>query len=259
MNFSFIQYRQQEKLARIRLNRPEKRNALNRGMIAELGAAFETAAAAPGVKVILLEASGEVFSAGADLEYLLELQRNSNEENLADSRRLKALFLQIYTCPKLVIAQVQGHAIAGGCGLVTVCDLVYSEPEARFGYTECKIGFVPALVAGFLLRRTGEGKARELLLSGSLITAREAQSYGLVNYISAPGQLEQEAGELAEKLATETSGASVAYTKELLATLGGMPLGEGLELAAGLNAKARQGEDFKKGIQAFLNKENPRW
>lgn len=259
MKFKFIQYQAKERIGSITLDRPEKRNALNAGMIAELKAAFDLAANDNQVKVIILNASGEVFSAGADLEYLLTLQQNSPEENLADSHRLKDLFLQIYTCPKIVIAQVQGHAIAGGCGLVTACDLVYSAPGARFGYTECRIGFVPAVVAGFLLKKTGEGKARELLLSGKLITAEYAKNIGLVNYISGEGKLEDEAEEFALKLAKETSGASIAYTKDLLATISGMPLREGLDLAAALNAEARTSEDFKKGIRGFLSKEKVQW
>lgn len=259
MNFKFIRYQSQERVASITLNRPEKKNALNPLMIGELTDAFEEAGSEKTVKVILLKASGDVFSAGADLEYLMELQQNSYEENLADSRRLKDLLLQIRNCPKTVIAQVQGHAIAGGCGLVTACDLVYSAPGARFGYTECRIGFVPALVAGFLLQRTGEGKARELLLSGELITAEEAKLYGLVNYVSAEGQLEEETGALALKLVRETSAASIAYTKELLAPVSGMSLEQELDRAAELNASARMGEDFRKGIQAFLAKEKPTW
>lgn len=259
MNFKFIQYHSEDRIAFITLNRPQKRNALNAGMIEELQEAFGEAAKEVQVKVVILKASGEVFSAGADLEYLLELQQNSYAENLADSRRLKDLFLQIRSCPKIVLAQVQGHAIAGGCGLVTACDLVYSDPQARFGYTECRIGFVPALVAGFLLQKTGEGKTRELLLTGELITAEQAKACGLVNYICREGKLEDEAQAFAKKLASETSGASIAYTKELLSALSGMSLSQGLELAAELNARARMGEDFRKGIRAFLSKEKPQW
>ena len=114
-------------------------------------------------KVIVLKAAGKVFSAGADLDYLQGLQKNTYEENLLDSNSLKDLFQMIYTHDKVVIAQVQGHAIAGGCGLASVCDFVFTQPEAKFGYTEVHIGFVPAIVMVFLLRRLGEGKSRELV------------------------------------------------------------------------------------------------
>lgn len=259
MEFKFIRYQTGERIAFITMDRAEKRNALNAQMVNELRTAFDRAAAGADVKVIVLKASGKAFSAGADLEYLLQLQHNTREENLADSRRLMELFLRIRTCPKAVIAQVQGPAVAGGCGLVTACDLVFSVPEARFGYTENKIGFVPALVAGFLLHKTGEGRARELLLSGELISAEKAREYGLVNFITAGELLDEEVRTYAGKLAEETSAASIAYTKELLAALPGMSLRQGLELAAGINANARSGEDFRKGIQAFLAKEKPRW
>src|SRR5690606_14616565 len=134
-----------------------------------------------GVKVIIIRASGEVFSAGADLDYLQKLQTNSTQDNLEDTLALKELFYSIYTLPKMVIAQVEGHAIAGGCGLAAVCDLIFSVPEAKFGYTEVKIGFIPALVSCFLTRKLGEGRVRELLLSGELIDAQTAFDYGLIN------------------------------------------------------------------------------
>lgn len=259
MSFKLIQYHIQQRIAYLTLNRPEKRNALNAGMVEELKTAFRKAETDSLVKVIVLKASGTVFSAGADLEYLRELQQNSHEENLADSHRLKALFLQIYTCPKMVIAQVQGHAIAGGCGLVTACDLAFSVPEALFGYTENRIGFVPALVAPLLLQKTGGGKARQLLLTGELISAEKAQDYGMINFIEEGGRLGEAVEAFARKMVAETSGSSVGLTKKLLAGLRGMPLEQGMDFAAGLNADARQGDDFRKGLQAFLDKEKPRW
>ena len=256
---NFIRYDSKERIALITLDRPDNRNALNAQMIGELHSAFERAEKEQTAKVIVLRANGTVFSAGADLEYLLELQRNSLEDNLEDSRNLKDLLLRIRNCPRVVIAQVQGHAIAGGCGLVSVCDLVFSASGARFGYTECKIGFVPALVAGFLCQRIGEGRARELLLTGSLIDAETARSYGLVNYIAEADQLEAETLALARRLVKETSAGSITYTKQLLAATLGLPMEEGMEIAAALNARARLGDDFKKGVQAFLAKDKPRW
>src|SRR5690606_36237829 len=140
----------------------------------------------------VLNAAGEAFCAGADLAYLQQLQNFSFEENLTDSNQLKELFLNIYTHPKVVIAQVQGHALAGGCGLASICDWVFSVPEAKFGYTEVRIGFIPALVSVFLLRKLGEGAARELLLSGELIAAERAQAIGLINRVVSADKLEAE-------------------------------------------------------------------
>ncbi len=145
-----------DRIGYIVLNRPDKRNALSPEMVSELKLAFKKAEDNAAVKVIVLKANGESFCAGADLAYLQDLQKFSYEENLADSRHLKELFLQIYTLRKVVIAQVQGSAMAGGCGLATVCDFVYAVPESKFGYTEVKIGFIPAIVMVFLLRKIGE-------------------------------------------------------------------------------------------------------
>ena len=146
---SLVIYSVQDRVGYITLNRPEKRNALSGEMVTELKAAFAKADEDESVKVIVLKASGEAFCAGADLAYLQQLQKFSLEENVKDSNHLKDLFLQIYQLKKVVIAQVQGHALAGGCGLATICDFVFAIPEAKFGYTEVKIGFIPALVSVF--------------------------------------------------------------------------------------------------------------
>src|SRR5689334_2261149 len=163
----------------ITLNRPEKRNALSYELIAELKEAFARAEADERAKVLVLKANGEAFCSGADLAYLQKLQGFSFEENIADSNHLKELFHQIYTLKKVVIAQVNGHALAGGCGLATVCDFSFAVPEAKFGYTEVKIGFIPAIVMVFLLRKIGEARSKQLLLSGELITADDAMRLSL--------------------------------------------------------------------------------
>ncbi|MGB3073893.1 MAG: enoyl-CoA hydratase/isomerase family protein, partial [Chitinophagales bacterium] len=178
MNFLFVKTEKQDRLFYIILARPEKKNALNDTVVTELTHALQLATDDDEVKIIILKAEGDVFSAGADLEYLQRLQNFSYEENLADSTLLKTLLLKIYTHPKIVIAQVEGHAIAGGCGLAAVCDFCFSVPDAKFGYTEVKIGFIPALVMVFLLRKINGAKARELLFTGKLVTAAEALSYG---------------------------------------------------------------------------------
>jgi methylglutaconyl-CoA hydratase len=156
---SLVLYSVANQTAYLTLNRPEKRNALSPEIITELKNAFDKAEQDASVKVVVLKANGESFCAGADLNYLQQLQNFSYEENLADSQHLKELFLKIYTLKKVVIAQVQGHALAGGCGLATVCDFTFAVPEAKFGYTEVRIGFIPALVAVFLIRKIGEQKA----------------------------------------------------------------------------------------------------
>jgi methylglutaconyl-CoA hydratase len=151
----------------ITLNRPEKRNALHPDLVSEMKTVLHESVSNDDVKVVIIQAEGKAFCAGADLAYLKELQSNTYEENLEDSNHLRALFELIYTFPKPVIAKVQGHAIAGGCGLATVCDFVYAAEEAKFGYTEVKIGFVPAMVLVFLIRKIGEARAQNYYCQGS--------------------------------------------------------------------------------------------
>ena len=254
-----IHYSVKDRLGYIRLNRPEKRNALNFETVAELREAFGQAAADENVKVIILGGEGKAFCAGADLAYIQQLQQNTYEENLEDSRHLKELFYQIYTHPKVVIAQVNGHALAGGCGLATVCDFSFAVPEAKFGYTEVKIGFVPAIVMQFLIRKIGEGKARELLLSGKVISAEEAKVYGLINEVVEAPELENRVGEFAQELCRNNSGESMGLTKQMMAEVQGKGLETVLEYAAAQNARARSTGDCKKGITAFLNKEELKW
>lgn len=254
-----VKYSVRDRIGYISLNRPDKRNALNYETVSELKAAFKKAAADEAVKVIVLSGEGKAFCAGADLAYIQQLQGNTYGENVEDSRHLKELFYQIYTHPKVVIAQVNGHALAGGCGLATVCDFSFSIPEAKFGYTEVKIGFIPAIVKVFLLRKIGEGRAKDLLLSGRIITAEEARSYGLINEIVAADDLGQHVFDFARELCKNNSGQSMAYTKQMIASVQEMSLEEGLEYAASQNAAARGSEDCKKGIAAFLNKEPISW
>jgi methylglutaconyl-CoA hydratase len=256
---SLVETSVKDRIGYITLNRPEKRNALSPEMVSELKSAFQKAEADDSVKVIVLKANGESFCAGADLTYLQNLQKFSYEENLADSRYLKELFLQIYTLKKVVIAQVQGSAIAGGCGLATVCDFVYSAPDAKFGYTEVRIGFIPAIVMVFLLRKIGEARAKELLLTGNLITADEANRMGMVNNVVEKNLLEKEVNDLATQLINTSSAQSLALTKKMISEVQHMRLEEALDFASQQNAQARSTDDCKKGIDAFLNKQSLKW
>jgi methylglutaconyl-CoA hydratase len=254
-----VEYIVQDRIGYITLNRPEKRNALSFELVAALKDAFDVAEKDSTVKVIVLRASGEAFCAGADLGYLQQLQKFSYEENLADSNHLKELFQKIYMLKKVVIAQVQGHALAGGCGLATVCDFSFAVPEAKFGYTEVKIGFIPAIVMIFLLRKIGEAKARHLLLSGDLVTAEEARAIGLVNTVTSKETLAHEVYTFAQRLITTNSATSMEYTKQMIASVQSLSLDDSLTFASTMNAKARASEDCVKGIQAFLNKEKISW
>ncbi|MFD2245677.1 enoyl-CoA hydratase/isomerase family protein [Pontibacter ruber] len=255
----YINYFVKDRVGYITLARAEKRNALNYEVVSELKRAFAAAEDDDTCKVIVLRAEGKVFCAGADLEYLQRLQQYDYHENLADSTHLMELFRMIYTLKKVVIAQVHGHAIAGGCGLAAICDFVFTVPEAKFGYTEVKIGFIPAIVKVFLLRKIGESRAKQLLLTGDLISAEEAQAYGLVNYVVPAAELEDKIYAFAQKLCQENSRQSMEVTKEMIARVQEMSLEEGLKYAAEMNAVARGSEDCQKGIAAFLNKESLTW
>lgn len=259
MKDKFVAYRCENRIGFITLMRAEKRNALNPQLIEELKFAFDTAEKDEKCKVVVLEAKGEAFCAGADLKYLQSLQSFTHEENLSDSKSLMELFKQIYTLEKVVIANVQGHAIAGGCGLASVCDLSIASEDAKFGYSEVKIGFIPAIVSVFLLRKIGEGKSKELLLTGKIISAKEALNIGLINKVVEKDKLNTTVLELAEKLCAQTSEQSLSCTKRLIGRLQNMSLEEGLNLAIEENAKARKNDDCKKGITTFLNKEKINW
>jgi len=255
----FVTYEVENRIGYITLNRPEKRNALSPQLITELQQAFTRANDDAAVKVIVLKANGKVFCAGADLAYIQTLQTNTFEENLEDSMHLRNLFYKIYTMGKVVIAQVHGHAIAGGCGLASICDFIYSAPEAKYGYTEVKIGFIPALVKVFLLRKLGETRVKELLLSGDLITAERAENIGLITQVVPADALEEKVNQVAQHLIQQNSGDSMAFTKKMIAEIPGMSIEDGLNYAAKQNARARATEDCKKGIAGFLNKESVTW
>ncbi len=259
LSLRYITYECADRVAYITLNRPEKRNALNEQMVTDLKKAFEFAENDEACKIIILKAAGSVFCAGADLEYLQQLQQNSFQENLADSTHLMQLFYQIYTLKKVVIAQVHGHAIAGGCGLATVCDFTYTVSSAKFGYTEVKIGFLPAIVNVFLLRKIGEARSKELLLTGDLISADRAKSIGLVNEVVQEDELANSVRALALRLCAQNSAQSMEMTKEMIARVPELPLRDALEFAAERNAQARATQDCQRGIQSFLDKEPLAW
>lgn len=255
----YINYYIENRIGYITLNRPEKRNALNYQVISELKEAFDLAEGDDDCKVIVLKANGDVFCAGADLGYMQTLQENTFEDNLNDSTHLAHLFYQIYTLRKMVIAQVQGPAIAGGCGLATVCDIIFASPAATFGYTEVKIGFIPAIVSVFLLRKIGETYTKQLLLSGDLLSAAEAKDMGLLTYLVPAPELDKRVFAFANRICEQNSLQSIELTKDLIAHLQDMDLQRGLSYAAERNAYARETLDYRRGIASFLNKEKISW
>jgi len=260
MQFSRLLYEASNRKATITLNRPEKRNALDDIMVGELITAFIQGGRDQNVKVIILQGAGSSFCAGADLEYLNRIAKFDLEENRADSSKLATLFRTIYELRKPVIAVVNGAALAGGCGLASVCDFVIaSEENASFGYTEVRIGFIPAVVMIFLIKKVGEGKARELILRGHIIKANEAQQIGLVNTVASSAELQSSVDALSNELIQLNSLHAMGLCKEMLSKLHGLNLMDSLDFAANMNAAARMTPDCKQGISAFLTKEKIQW
>jgi methylglutaconyl-CoA hydratase len=255
----YIDYQVADRVANIILNRPDKRNAFNEGLVTELKDALQAAEHDNNVKIIRIKANGQVFSAGADLAYLQKMQAYSKEQNIADTTELAALFKYIYTHPKIIVAQVEGHAIAGGCGLATLCDFSFAVPEANFGYSEVKIGFIPAIVMVFLLRKIGEGKAKELLLTGKLLNAEEAKNFGLINAVISSDKIEEEVSNFIQKICVECSQEALAITKKMIAEVQQKSIEDALQYAAEMNAFARTTADCKKGIASFLTREKLVW
>ena len=257
MPYATLTVETDDSLAILTLNRPEKRNAISTAMTNEIAAAMAEIAAGP-ARVMILTGAGKAFCAGMDLEGLRELAEQSPERNYEDSRRMAALFHRLYSFPKPTIAAVNGHALAGGCGLATLCDFTLAVPGAKFGYTEARIGFVPALVSVYLTRQIGEKRARDLLLTARLVTAGEATKMGLVNELVEPERLLARARELAQTLAAN-SPESLLATKRLLLNFSEAELEQQLALAVDANARIRQTADFREGIRSFLEKRPPRW
>jgi len=257
MSYSTIQLAYDAGVATITLNRPDKRNAISYELIEELLRAFDEVVKSSAV-VLILTGTGKAFCSGMDLENLKSLIGRSPEQSLKDTQTMARLFRTLYDFPKPTIAAVNGAAIAGGTGLATLCDFTLAVPDAKFGYTEVRIGFVPAIVSTFLLRQVGEKVARDLLLTGRLFEAAEAQRIGLVTEIVPPENLMARSRELAAQL-MENSPASLLYTKRLLSDAARAELDGQIEAAVRENAAIRETADFREGITSFLEKRKPKW
>src|SRR5271167_4545031 len=214
MKFETLVLESSDYLSTITFNRPEKRNAISTQMIAELMSALDEIEKTH-TRVVIFTGAGKAFCAGIDLDYLQAIGRQSAAENQEDSRRIAKMFRKIWSYSRPLIAAVNGHALAGGCGIATLCDFTLAVPEAKFGYTEVKIGFLPAIVSVFLTRQIGEKRSRDLLLTGRLLDAAEAREFGLVNEIVPAHKLMDRTKELAEVLIA-ASPASVTRAKHLL-------------------------------------------
>lgn len=257
MSYQTLQLDISNQVATITLNRPDKRNAISTQMIEDLLAALqeiETGAA----RVAIITGSGKAFCAGMDLDALRSLAGQSFDQNLADSRLFANLLYRMHSLSKPIIAAVNGPAIAGGCGIATLADFTLAVPEAKFGYTEVKIGFIPAVVSVFLRRQVGDKITRDLLVSGRIIDAPEAYRLGLVTEVVPAANLGARAQEFAGILLS-ASPTSMARTKRLLLGYDEAALKAELEMAVRENASIRSTADFREGLSSFLEKRAPKW
>ena len=257
INYATLEIKEADGIHTITLNRPERRNALNPQMIAELTHALgESAACACGV--VVLTGAGTAFCSGMDLESLKTLTHQRPEDQRIDAESMMYMMRRLYELTKPTIAAVNGPAIAGGTGLATLCDFTLAAPQAKFGYTEVKIGFIPAIVSVFLLEMIGEKKAKTLLLSGRVLDAEEALSFGLVTEVIPEGELSARVRALAELL-LKNSPESMSAVKKLLSGYAKERLDRDLTRAMRWNEKTRNSADFKEGLSAFLEKRDPVW
>lgn len=243
-------------VARVTLNRPEKKNALNDELISQLKQALTNAASNEAIRVIVLAGSGTDFCSGADLAALEKISKATAAENADDARSLLELFILIRQLPVPVIGAVHGRALAGGCGLATSCDIVLASSSSRFGYPEVKIGFVPAMVTAILRRNVSEKLAFEMLARGDTITAQDALRIGLVNHVYSDENFADEVSLYAKSFAS-TSRSAVSLTKNLLYQIDGLSFLEAIETGADVNVIARMTEDCQKGIARFLKRKEP--
>ncbi len=257
MSYKTIQLASEGGVATITLNRPEKRNAISFELIDDLLRALDEVAKSNAI-VLIVTGAGKAFCSGLDLEDLKGLLGRTPEQNLQDSEKMVQLFRTLYEFPIATIAAVNGAAIAGGSGIALLCDFTLAVPEAKFGYTEVRIGFVPAIVSTFLLRQIGEKQARDLLLTGRIFSAEEAASMGLTTEIVPAENLMTRARALAALL-MENSPSSLRATKQLLTDHARAELDSQIGAAARENAAIRTTADFREGISSFLEKRKPAW
>jgi methylglutaconyl-CoA hydratase len=257
MDYKTIHLTYDAGIATITLNRPEKRNAISFQLVDEMLSALDEIDRSQ-AQVVILTGAGKSFCAGMDLDELKSLVGKTQTESLKDSARMAAMFRRLYDFPKPTIAAVNGAAIAGGTGLATMCDFTLAVPEAKFGYTEVRIGFVPAIVSSILVWQVGHKIARDLLLTGRLFDPAEAHRYGLVNEIVEPQNLIPRAREMAMQI-MGNSPSSVRATKNLVNSFIAAQLDQQLAQAIEDNARIRTTEDFREGVTSFLEKRKPRW
>jgi methylglutaconyl-CoA hydratase len=253
MGLKNILYKVENGIAEIMLNRPEKMNSLDEELIHDLGDMMRDFSVNEEVKVVVITGAEGNFCSGLYLDYLQKISEYDILQNKEDSRRFKDMLMNVYNCSKPVIAKVKGYCLAGGCGIASACDIIVADETAKFGYTEVKIGFIPAIVMLFLLKRVSETHAKDLLLTARMIGSDEAYRMGFINQYVPSAELDAKVSDICEMM-KKNSTSSLKLTKEMFSNISGMDFENALEYACDLNAITRMTPDCKNGVAKFLNK-----
>jgi len=258
MKYETLTYERLDGVGRITFSRPEIHNAFNGVMIDELYELFDRLNRDKGVRVVVLTGEGKSFCAGADLNWMRAVKDYSYEKNFSESLKLAEVFYLIYSCPKPVVGRINGAAIGGGTGFVAVCDIAIASTNAIFSFSEVKIGVVPACISPYVIKRVGEGRAREFFLTGERLTADQALQSGLVNRAVPPEDLDAEVDAMVSQLISSGPKA-LKCCKDLLDTVSDQSLQDAKIHTAKVIANLRKSEEGQEGMDAFLNKRKPNW
>jgi len=258
MKYTTLKYHKDGRIGRVSFCRPEIHNAFNGTVITEMSHLFAELAKDDVLRVILLTGEGKSFCAGADLNWMREVVNQSFEQNLAESNALANLFYQIYTFKRPVVGRINGAAIGGGTGFVAVCDIAIAACSAKFSFSEVKIGVVPACIGPYVIRKMGEGKARELFITGERMNAERALEVGLVNKVVDDNQLDAEVESLIQSILSSGPEA-VAMAKKLVSEVPLMSPTQFKPFTAEMIARLRVSAEGQEGMDAFLNKKKPKW
>jgi methylglutaconyl-CoA hydratase len=249
----------QKSVARVTLDRPDVHNAFNEELIHLITQTFADLGRRNDVRIIVLAASGKSFCAGADLNWMKQVARYTHEQNLEDARHAARMFFSVAKCPKPVIARIHGAALGGGSGLVAACDIGLALESAQFGFTEVKVGIIPAVISPFVIARIGPGRARELFITGERFSARTALNLGLIQQIATDeAMLDALVETKIQEILTSSPGA-IAAVKELILGVASRALEDTLDFTAEAIARARVSDEGQAGLKAFLAREKPPW
>ena len=255
---SHLQIVQHGAVVRVTLNRPEVRNAFNEELIGELRAWADAMAAAPSARVAVIAGAGATFCAGADINWMSRMRQYSAEDNRLDAAATAAMFRALDSLPIPLVARLQGAALGGGAGLAAVCDIVIAEDQAQFGFSEVRLGIMPAVISPFVIAKIGRSAARELFLTGARFDAIRARDVGLVHSVVPATSLDQTVERYVHELLLGAPGA-IARAKALIAAVDGRPAEEVADVTAGALAEQRVSVEGQEGLSAFLEKRKPSW